>query len=72
MRRKKRTRGLSPKALVAGLVPALGTLVAVGVEWVATGALDRLELATAASGAGTALLTFLAAWAAGPGDVVDA
>lgn len=40
-------------------VPAVGTLLAVGVQYVVTGELDRAELTTALTGAGTTLVTLL-------------
>lgn len=64
------TQGLSPKAILAAVVPTLGGLVAVGIQWIATGAFDRAELATAISTVIAAVLAFLGAWAGDPGNVV--
>lgn len=63
------TQGISPKAVLAAVVPALGGLVAVGVQWIATGALDRAELATAVGAVLASLLAFAGAYAGKPGDV---
>jgi len=41
------------------LVPAVGTMLAVGVQYVATGELDRAELTTALTGFGTTIATLL-------------
>lgn len=38
--------------------PALGAIVAVAVQWVATGEFDRAEFATAVSGVAAALLAY--------------
>ena len=40
------------------LVPALGTLIAVAGQWVATGTFDRAEVATAITGGLSALLSY--------------
>lgn len=64
---KEKTVGLSPKAVLAAILPTLGGIVAVLVEWVATGALDRLELATAVSAVAAAVLAFLGAYVGSPG-----
>jgi hypothetical protein len=63
------TIGLSPKATMAGLVPALSTVAAVLVQWAVTGEFDRSELATAVTGLVTAALAAVAAWDAPPGAV---
>lgn len=41
------------------LVPAIGTILAVAVQYAITGELDRAELATAITGGLTTLTTFL-------------
>jgi len=64
------TRGISPKALLAALLPALGGLIAVGIQWAITGAFDKAELATALTAAAGSLLAFAGAWAGNPGTVV--
>jgi hypothetical protein len=46
----EQTSGLSPKAILAGLMPALGTVVAVLIMGAVTGEFDRLEVATALTG----------------------
>lgn len=63
------TNGISPKALLAAVVPTLGGVVAVVVQWIATGVFDRAELATACGTVLAASLAFIGAWAGSPGDV---
>lgn len=41
------------------ILPALLTLVAVAVQWAATGAYDKAELATTITGLVSSLITFL-------------
>lgn len=60
---------LSPKAILAAVLPSLAGVIAVAVQWIATGEFDRAELATAISTVISALLAFLGAWAAEPGPV---
>lgn len=62
---------ISPKAVLAAVVPALGGLVAVLVQWIATGDLDRPELATAVGTALASFLAFLGAYSGRPGPVVE-
>jgi hypothetical protein len=38
--------------------PAVGTVLAVGVQWVSTGVFDKAELATALTGLGAALVSY--------------
>lgn len=64
------TVGISPKALFAAILPALGGAVAVLIQWAATGEFDRAELVTSASAVASSLLAFLGAWAGSPGDVI--
>lgn len=59
----------SPKTIAAGLTPAFLAIAAVGVEWVASGVFDRLELATGLSGLLAAVGAAIGAWAASPGVV---
>lgn len=66
------TIGISPKALLALVVPLVATVFAVLVQWVATGDLSRAELATALSGFGAAVTAFLGAYAGSPGNVATA
>lgn len=40
------------------VLPALLTLIAVGVQWAVTGEFDRAELVTTLTGLGSSLLTF--------------
>ena len=65
-----RTNGISPKAALAGVVTALGTLATVGVLWLVTGTFDKIELTTALTGLIGALVAFASAYLAPPGDVV--
>jgi hypothetical protein len=63
---------ISPKAVLAALLPATGGLVAVIVQWVASGEFDRSELATAIGSLIAAALAFAGAWAGEPGETVTA
>jgi uncharacterized membrane protein len=65
------TKGISPKAILAAVLPTLGGLVAVAVQWGVTGNLDRAELVTAVGAVVASLLAFAGAWAGSPGDVVS-
>jgi hypothetical protein len=67
-----KTEGLSPKAVLAAVLPTLGGVVAVAVQWVATGEFDRAELATALSAVSASALAFLGAYLARSGRVVVA
>jgi hypothetical protein len=67
-----KTEGLSPKAVLAAVLPTLGGVVAVAVQWVATGEFDRAELATALSAVCASALAFLGAYLARAGRVVVA
>jgi len=60
---------LSPKAILAAIVPTLGGLIAVAIEWAVTGHLDRLELTTALTAFGSALVAGLGAYVGAPGQV---
>lgn len=64
-----KTQGISPKAVLAAVLPTLGGLVAVLVQWIATGTFDRAELGTAVGAVLASLLAFAGAYAAAPGDV---
>lgn len=48
--------GLQP--LAKAVWPAIGTLAAVAVQWIATGEFDRAELTTAITGLVAALVTY--------------
>lgn len=63
---------LSPKAIVAALLPLAATVVAVLTQFAITREFDLLEIVTAASGAATSLLALVGAWAASPGETVVA
>lgn len=61
---------ISPKAILAAVVPTLGGLIAVAIEYAVTGDLDRLELTTALTAFGSALVAGLGAYLGAPGQVV--
>jgi hypothetical protein len=63
------TVGLSPKALLAGAIPALGTLLTVLITALISGELDRSELTIAAVGFSGSLVAALGAYLGAPGDV---
>lgn len=65
------TEGLSPKAVLAGVIPALGTVAAVLVQWAVTGEYDRAELVTSLVGLSSAGLAALSAYLAAPGAVKE-
>ena len=47
------------RSFAKALVPAAGTALAVGIQWVASGEFDRAELATALTGLSAAAITYL-------------
>ena len=61
---------VSPKTIVAAVMPATVALVSVLIWWAATGELNRPELAVALTGVATSVLTGLGAYLAEPGEVV--
>lgn len=65
------TIGISPKAILAAILPALGGVLAVGIQWIATGEFNRPELATALSSVVASLLAFFGAWLGKPGAVTE-
>lgn len=64
------TVGISPKARLAALIPAFGSVVAILIQWAITGEYDRSELVTTVTGLSASLLAFLGAWLGSPGVVV--
>lgn len=64
------TVGVSPKAKLATLLPAIAALVAVLIQWAVTGEFDRAELATALTGLSTSVFAFLGAYLGSPGEVI--
>jgi hypothetical protein len=60
---------ISPKTILAAVLPTLGGIIAVGIQWGVTGEFDRAELATALTAAGTALVAGLGAYLGAPGEV---
>jgi hypothetical protein len=63
------TQGISPKAILAGTVPTLATLIGVLIAWAVSGEFDRLELVAAVSGFSAAVLAFGGAYKGVPGNV---
>lgn len=63
------TDGLAPKAILAAILPTLGGVLAVLIQWVATGEFDRAELATSITAVAAAALAFAGAWLGAPGAV---
>ena len=61
---------ISPKTILAAVVPTLGGLIAVLIEYAVTGDLDRLELTTALTAFGSALVAGLGAYVGAPGQVL--
>jgi len=61
---------ISPKAILAAVVPTLGGLLAVAVEWGISGRLDRLELTTALTAFASALVAGIGAYVGAPGQVL--
>lgn len=50
---------LNYKSFLKSLVPFVGTLVAVGAQYLVTGEFDKAELATALTGLSASLIAFL-------------
>jgi hypothetical protein len=50
----------SLRPFAKAILPALGTLIAIGVQYGTTGEFDRAEMTTAITGLSTALVAFLA------------
>lgn len=67
-----RTEGLSPKTILAAALPTLGGVIAVLIQWVATGEFDRAELATAVSAVAASVLAGLGAYLGRAGRVIVA
>jgi hypothetical protein len=63
------TNGISPKAVLACLLPSISTLVYVLIAWAFTGEFGAAETRTAITGAATSLLALVGAYVAPPGDV---
>jgi hypothetical protein len=61
---------VSPKTIVAAVLPAVVTVLAVLIQWGVTGEFSRPELATAITGLVTSIATGVGAWLAEPGEVV--
>jgi hypothetical protein len=65
------THGLSPKAVLAFLFPAIATVAGVLIASIATGALDAGELRMALAGLASSALAALGAWIGQPGNVTQ-
>jgi hypothetical protein len=61
---------ISPKTILAAVLPTLGGILAVGIQWAVTGELDKPELITALTAFGSALVAGLGAYLGEPGQVV--
>jgi hypothetical protein len=66
----EKTDGLSPKTILAAVLPSIGTVLAILIQWVVTGELNRPELVTALVGFSGALLSVIGAYLGAPGAVV--
>lgn len=64
-----KTEGVSPKTVLAGVLPALGTVFAVLILWLVTGELNKAELAVALTGFSGSAFSALGAWLGSPGTV---
>ncbi len=60
---------ISPKTILAFVVPTLGGLLAVAIQWAVTGEFDKAELITALTAVGSALVAGLGAYVGAPGKV---
>jgi hypothetical protein len=60
---------ISPKTILAASLPAAGGVLAIAIQWVVTGELNRPELVTALTAFGGAVLAGVGAWAGQPGEV---
>jgi hypothetical protein len=63
------TQGISPKAALAGIVPAIGTILTVIVTGFITGEFDRTEEVEAAVGLIASMVAAASAYLGSPGDV---
>ena len=66
-----RTDGISPKAKLAGLLPAISAILAITVQWAVTGEYDRAELVTSLTGLASSAVAFLGAYLGAPGAVTE-
>lgn len=64
------TKGISPKAILAFVFPAVATIGGVLVSWIATGELNESETRVALAGLAASVIAAAGAWVAGPGEVV--
>lgn len=63
------THGISPKAILAFVFPAIATTLTVVIGWIATGTFNASELRIGLAGWLTSALAALGAWLAPPGNV---
>lgn len=64
-----RTNGLSPKAILAFLYPAIGSIVSAVGSWIVTGDFNASEIRVSVAGLGASGLALLGAYIGRPGDV---
>lgn len=64
-----RTNGLSPKAVLAFLYPAIGSIVSAVSSWIITGNFNDSEIRVAIAGLGASGLALLGAYVGKPGDI---
>jgi hypothetical protein len=66
------TVGISPKTILAGVLPAVGTVLAILIAWAVTGELDRQELIVGLTGLSSAIVAAAGAYLGQPGQVAPA
>lgn len=66
-----KTSGISPKAVLAFLFPAVATAAGVLADWIVTGDLDVATLRAAAAGVVLSAVAALGAYLGRPGTVTD-
>ena len=63
------TGHVSPKVILAAVLPTLGGILAVAIQWGVTGQFNRPELITALTAFGAALVSGIGAYIGAPGEV---
>ncbi len=66
-----RTKGLSPKAVLAFCFPAIASIGGAITTWIVTGHLDEEAVRVAAGGLVTSALAFLGSYLGAPGETVE-
>ncbi len=66
-----RTKGTSPKAVLAFCFPAIASIGGALTSYIVTGHLDEEAVRVAAGGLVTSALAALGAWLGSPGELVD-